>query len=85
MASKIEAQELEITNLKGRSLDEREEAAEKRSNDTEEMVNVLTSLDAATVLSSRVAEVPTGSGSIPTAGHPATGVPTDSDVVPNAE
>nr|GFC54554.1 hypothetical protein [Tanacetum cinerariifolium] len=31
-----------------------------------------------------VAEVPTGSGSIPTAGHPATGVPTDSDVVPNA-
>nr|GEV78842.1 putative ribonuclease H-like domain-containing protein [Tanacetum cinerariifolium] len=108
MASKIEAQELEITNLKvgvklledregggiaqsgddapikGRSLDEREEAAEKESNDTEEMVNVLTSLDAATVLSSGVAEVPTGSGSIPTAGPPATGVPTGSDVVPTA-
>nr|GEY98597.1 reverse transcriptase domain-containing protein [Tanacetum cinerariifolium] len=53
--------------IKGRSLDEGEEAAEKGSNDTEEMVNVLTSLDAATVLSSGVAEVPTGSGSIPTA------------------
>nr|GEV90223.1 hypothetical protein [Tanacetum cinerariifolium] len=34
----------------------------------------------ATVLSSGVAEVPTGSGSIPTAGLPATGVPTSSDV-----
>nr|GEY45506.1 hypothetical protein [Tanacetum cinerariifolium] len=53
--------------IKGRSLDEGEEAAEKGSNDTEEMVNVLTSLDAATVLSSGVAEVPTGSSSIPTA------------------
>nr|GFA49954.1 hypothetical protein [Tanacetum cinerariifolium] len=48
------------------------------------MVNVLTSLDAATVLSSGVAEVPTGSGSLPTAGHPATRVPTGSDVVPTA-
>nr|GEZ75130.1 hypothetical protein [Tanacetum cinerariifolium] len=78
------------------SLDEGEEAAEKRSNDTEEMVNVLTSLDAATVLTSGVsvsispvtkipiAEVPTGSGSIPTASPPGTGVPTGSDVVPTA-
>nr|GEV39500.1 hypothetical protein [Tanacetum cinerariifolium] len=70
--------------IKGRSLDEGEEAAEKGSNDTEEMVNVLTSLDAATVLSSGVAEVPTGSGSIPTVGPPATGVPTGSDVIPTA-
>nr|GEW14929.1 hypothetical protein [Tanacetum cinerariifolium] len=108
MASKIEAQELEITNLKarvklledregggiaqsgddapikGRSLDEEEEATEKGSNDTKEMVNVLTSLDAAIVLSSGVAEVPTGSGSIPTAGPPATGVPTGSDMIPTA-
>nr|GEX63538.1 hypothetical protein [Tanacetum cinerariifolium] len=38
----------------------------------------------ATVLSSRVAEVPIGSGFIPTAGPPATGVPTGSDVVPTA-
>nr|GEY25058.1 hypothetical protein [Tanacetum cinerariifolium] len=105
MASKIEAQELEITNLKarvklledrkgggiaqsgddapikGRSLDE---AAEKGSNDTEEIVNVLTSLDALTVLSSEVAKVPTSSGSIPIAGPPATGVPTGSDMIPTA-
>nr|GEY70573.1 hypothetical protein [Tanacetum cinerariifolium] len=39
----------------------REDAAEKGSNDTEEMVTVLTSLDAATVLSSGVAKVLTGS------------------------
>nr|GEV86853.1 retrovirus-related Pol polyprotein from transposon TNT 1-94 [Tanacetum cinerariifolium] len=108
MASKIEAQELEITNLKarvklledregggiaqfrddtpikGRSLDEGEEAAKKGSDDTAEMVTVLTSLDAPTVLSSEVAEVPTGSGSIPTSGPPATGIPTGSDVVPTS-
>nr|GEU41039.1 hypothetical protein [Tanacetum cinerariifolium] len=108
MASKIEAQEFEIINLKarvklledregggiahsgydslikGRSLDEGKEAAEKGSDDTEEMVTVLTSLDAATILSSGVAEVPTGSGSIPTASPPATGVPTGSEVVPTA-
>nr|GFA36047.1 leucine-rich repeat protein [Tanacetum cinerariifolium] len=77
MASKIEAQELEITNLKARV---------KLLEDSEggEMVTVLTSLDAATVLSSGVSEVPTGSGSIPTAGHPAIGVPTGSEVVPTA-
>nr|GEY70574.1 hypothetical protein [Tanacetum cinerariifolium] len=84
MASKIEAQELEITNLKARVklLEDSEKGAEKGSNDTKEMVNVLTSLDAATVLSSGVAKVPTGSGSIPTAGPPATRVPTGSEVVP---
>nr|GEV43339.1 reverse transcriptase domain-containing protein [Tanacetum cinerariifolium] len=70
----------ELTNL-WRRLDEEEEAAEKGSNDTEEMINVLTSMDAATILSSGIAEVPTGSGSIPTAGPPGTGVPTSSDVV----
>nr|GEV54930.1 copia protein [Tanacetum cinerariifolium] len=70
--------------IKGRSLDEGEEVVEKGSNNTEEMINVLTSMDAAIVLSSRVAKVPTGSSSIPTAGSPATGVPTGSDVVPTA-
>nr|GEV28993.1 hypothetical protein [Tanacetum cinerariifolium] len=92
--------------IKGMSLDEGEEATiersmEKGSNDTEEMINVLTSLDATTVLSCGVfvsispitevfvAEVPTGSGSIPTAspsgtGVPTGGVPTGSDVVPTA-
>nr|GFA64289.1 hypothetical protein [Tanacetum cinerariifolium] len=67
--------------IKGRRLDVGEEAAKRVSDDTEEMATVLTSMDAATVLSSRVAEVPTGSGSIPTAGPPATGVPTGSDVL----
>nr|GEU74965.1 hypothetical protein [Tanacetum cinerariifolium] len=87
------AQSGEDAPIKGRSFDEGEEAAierstEKGSNDTEEMVNVLTSLDVATVLSSGVsvsispvtevfvAEVPTGSGFIPTASPPGTGVPT---------
>nr|GEY56838.1 hypothetical protein [Tanacetum cinerariifolium] len=41
-------------------------------------------MDAATVLASGVAEVPTRSGSIPTASPPANEVPTGSDVVPNA-
>nr|GEW52467.1 hypothetical protein [Tanacetum cinerariifolium] len=117
MASKITAQDMEISQLKarvklledregggfaqsgedasikGRSLDKGEEAAikrstEKGSNDTEEMVNVLTSLNAATVLSSgvsvsispiievSVAEVPTCSCFIPTSSPPGTGVPT---------
>nr|GEU45468.1 hypothetical protein [Tanacetum cinerariifolium] len=108
MASKIEAQELEITNLKarvtlledregggiaqfgddapikGRSLDKGDEAAEKGSDDTAEMVTVLTSLDAATALSSGVDEVPTGSGSIPIAGPPTTGIATGSGMVPTA-
>nr|GEZ03650.1 hypothetical protein [Tanacetum cinerariifolium] len=70
--------------IKGRRLDEGEEAAEKGSNNTEEMINVLTSMDAATVLSSRVAEVPTGSGSIPTVGPPAAEVPTGSGSIPTA-
>nr|GFD27012.1 hypothetical protein [Tanacetum cinerariifolium] len=60
--------------IKGRSLDEGEEAAKTGSDDTVEMVTVLTSLDAATVLSSGVAEVPTGSEQ----------VPTGSEVVPTA-
>nr|GFD03069.1 hypothetical protein [Tanacetum cinerariifolium] len=47
-------------------LDEEEVAAEKASDDTEEMETVLTTMDAATVLASEAAEVPTGSGSIPT-------------------
>nr|GEU59046.1 putative ribonuclease H-like domain-containing protein [Tanacetum cinerariifolium] len=104
MASKIAAQELEITSLKaiinlledkdeggvepsgedatikGRSLETGEEASiekstERGSNDTEELVNVLSSLDAASILTSGVqmvsvppatevatVSVPTGSG-----------------------
>nr|GEY68526.1 hypothetical protein [Tanacetum cinerariifolium] len=73
-----EAQELEISMLKAKVklLKDREGGAEKGSNETEEMINVLTSMDASIVLSSGVAEVPTGSGSIPTVGPLAAGVPT---------
>nr|GEU86717.1 hypothetical protein [Tanacetum cinerariifolium] len=76
--------------IKGRSLETGEEAGIERSmnkgsNDTEEMVNVLTSLDAASILTSGVqvsvppaAEVPTVS--IPPAGE----VSTSSSMVPTA-
>nr|GEY73259.1 hypothetical protein [Tanacetum cinerariifolium] len=67
--------------IKGRNLDEREAAAERVSDDTEEMATVLTSMDTTTILASGAAKVPTGSGSIPTAGPPAAVVPTGSDVV----
>nr|GEZ67037.1 hypothetical protein [Tanacetum cinerariifolium] len=80
LAVKFEAQKIEIT----RNLDEGEATAERASDDIEEMPTVLTSMDAAIVLASRAAEVPTGSGSIPTAGPSATKVPTGSDVVPTA-
>nr|GFB79536.1 hypothetical protein [Tanacetum cinerariifolium] len=68
--------------IKGRSLDEGEAAAERVSNDLEEMATVLTSMDAAIVLAGGIA--PTGSGSIPTASPLADEVPTGSDVVPTA-
>nr|GEW22004.1 hypothetical protein [Tanacetum cinerariifolium] len=61
-----------------------DERTKRVSDDAEEMATVLTSMDAGTVLASGVAEVPTGSGSIPTADPSATGVPTGSDVVPTA-
>nr|GEX41475.1 hypothetical protein [Tanacetum cinerariifolium] len=81
--------------IKGRNLDEGEAAAKKVSDDTEEMATVLTSMDAVTILAAGVADVPTGSGSIPTASPdvptgsgsiPAASpqVPTGSDVVPTA-
>nr|GFC53973.1 hypothetical protein [Tanacetum cinerariifolium] len=82
LISKFEAQELEINRLKGRNLDEGEAAAERVSDDTEEMATVLTSMDAATVLASGVANVPTGSGSVPTASPSTAKVPTGSDVFP---
>nr|GEV71296.1 hypothetical protein [Tanacetum cinerariifolium] len=70
--------------IKGRNLDEGEAVVERVSNDTEEKATLLTSMDVATVLASRVAEVTTGSRSIPTIGPPAAEVPTGSDVVPTA-
>nr|GEZ72030.1 synaptobrevin, longin-like domain protein [Tanacetum cinerariifolium] len=62
------------TPIKGRNIDEGEAAAERASDDTEEMATVLTSMDTAIVLESGAAEFTTGSGSIPTAGPPATEV-----------
>nr|GEY43283.1 putative ribonuclease H-like domain-containing protein [Tanacetum cinerariifolium] len=68
--------------IKGRNFNEGEAVAERVSDDTKEMATILTSMDGATVLVGGAAEVPTGSGSIPTTGSPATEVPTGSDVVP---
>nr|GFA00272.1 hypothetical protein [Tanacetum cinerariifolium] len=47
--------------------------------DEEDIARVLTSIDVATVLAGRI-DVPTGSGSIPTAGPPATVISTGSEV-----
>nr|GFC74734.1 hypothetical protein [Tanacetum cinerariifolium] len=61
--------------IKGMSTNEGEAAAEKISNDSEEIARVLTFMDAATVLAGET-DVPTGSGFIPTAGPPATVIST---------
>nr|GFD50958.1 hypothetical protein [Tanacetum cinerariifolium] len=53
--------------IKGRSINKGEAAAERISNDAEEVARVLTYMDAATVLAGGI-DVPTGSGLIPTAG-----------------
>nr|GEZ46857.1 synaptobrevin, longin-like domain protein [Tanacetum cinerariifolium] len=63
---------------------QREVAAERISNDSEEIARVLTSMDAATVLVGGI-DVPTGNGSILTAGPPATDISTGSEVAPTAK
>nr|GFD59103.1 hypothetical protein [Tanacetum cinerariifolium] len=68
--------------IKGKSINEGETAAERISNDSEEIARVLTSMDAATVLAGGI-DVPTGSGSIPTASPPATVISTSSEVGPS--
>nr|GFD20311.1 hypothetical protein [Tanacetum cinerariifolium] len=65
------------------SINEGEAAAERISNDSEEVARILTSMDAATVLAEGI-DVPTGSGSILTAGPPATIISTGSEVGPTA-
>nr|GEV14582.1 hypothetical protein [Tanacetum cinerariifolium] len=65
--------------IKRRSINEGEAAAERVSNDSEEIARVLTSIDAATVLAGGI-DVPTGSGFIPTAGPPATVISTGSEI-----
>nr|GFD27852.1 hypothetical protein [Tanacetum cinerariifolium] len=52
--------------IKGRRLDEEEEAAERVNDDTEEMEIILTSMDAASILTSRGVQV------VPTAAEVAT-------------
>nr|GFB99496.1 hypothetical protein [Tanacetum cinerariifolium] len=69
--------------IKEKSIDEGGAAAERISNDSEEIPRVLTSMDAATVLAGGI-DVPTGSGFIPTAGLPATVISTSSKVGPTA-
>nr|GFD39422.1 hypothetical protein [Tanacetum cinerariifolium] len=69
--------------IKGRTINEGEAAAERISNDSEEIARVLTSKDAATVLAGGI-DVPTGSGFIPTAGPPVTIISTGSKVGPTA-
>nr|GFB18131.1 hypothetical protein [Tanacetum cinerariifolium] len=66
---------------KGKSINEGEAAAERTSDDSEELARVLTSIDAATVLAGGI-DVSTGSGSIPTAGPPAADISTISEVIP---
>nr|GFC66406.1 hypothetical protein [Tanacetum cinerariifolium] len=64
-----------MPQLMGRSNNEGEAAAERISNDSEEIARVLTSMDAATVLAEET-NVPIGSGFIPTAGPPTTVIST---------
>nr|GFC19545.1 hypothetical protein [Tanacetum cinerariifolium] len=61
-----------------------EAATERISNDSEEVARVLTSMDAAIVLA-RGIDVPTGSGSIPTAGPPATDMRMNKQIARDAE
>nr|GFD25234.1 hypothetical protein [Tanacetum cinerariifolium] len=76
----------EDATIKGRSLETGEEATvekstERGSNDTEELVNVLTSLDAANILTSGGVQVVSVS---PAAEVPTVSVPTGSGMVPTA-
>nr|GFB95801.1 hypothetical protein [Tanacetum cinerariifolium] len=64
-------------SIKRRSINEREVAAERISNDSEDIARVLTFIDATIVLAGGI-DVPTGSGCIPTAGPPATIISTGS-------
>nr|GFA57499.1 hypothetical protein [Tanacetum cinerariifolium] len=83
LTAKFQAQEVEINMLKERV--KMGAATERISDDSEEMATIFTSMDATTVLASRVIDVPTGSGSIPTAStHAEVSVPTGSEEVPTA-
>nr|GEX21627.1 hypothetical protein [Tanacetum cinerariifolium] len=77
----VAAQSEDDAPIKGRRLDEGEEAAKRFSDDTEEMATVLTSMDAASILTSGGVQV------VPTAVEVATAtvsIPTGSGVVSTA-
>nr|GEW52306.1 uncharacterized mitochondrial protein AtMg00810-like [Tanacetum cinerariifolium] len=80
----------EGATIKGRRLEIREEpgivrSTDNGSNDTEEMINVLTSLDAASILTSGVQVSVPPTAEVPTVSIPPVGqVPTGSGVVPTA-
>nr|GEV11915.1 hypothetical protein [Tanacetum cinerariifolium] len=76
-------QSIDDAPIKGRSINEGEATAERISDDSEELARVLTSMDVVTVLAGGI-DVPTGSGSIPTVGPPATDISTASEVTPTA-
>nr|GFB27521.1 hypothetical protein [Tanacetum cinerariifolium] len=69
--------------IKGRNINEGDATVERISNDSKEVVRVLTPIDAATVLAGGI-DVPTGSGSIPTTGLLASIISTGSEVGPTA-
>nr|GEZ16698.1 hypothetical protein [Tanacetum cinerariifolium] len=76
-------QSREDASIKGRSNNGGEAAAERISNDSEEIARVLTSIDVATVLAGEI-DVLADSGFIPTAGSLATIISTGSEVGPTA-
>nr|GEY04518.1 ribonuclease H-like domain, reverse transcriptase, RNA-dependent DNA polymerase [Tanacetum cinerariifolium] len=82
MVAKFEAQELDINSRKARIqvLEDKDRRVAEQSEDDAPIKG--RRLDVGEEASKRF--IPTGSGSIPTAGPPATEVPTGSDVVPTA-
>nr|GFD31490.1 hypothetical protein [Tanacetum cinerariifolium] len=91
LLAKFQAQEVEIIRLKERVkiFEDKEGVIGDISGDDapikgrKDIARVLTSIDATTVLAGET-NVPTSSGSIPTAGPPATTVSTGSEVGPTA-
>nr|GEY70757.1 synaptobrevin, longin-like domain protein [Tanacetum cinerariifolium] len=67
----LEDREAVATKHSGEDVPIKGRTTERISNDSEEIVRVLTSMDATTVLAGET-DAPTGSGFIPTAGPPAT-------------
>nr|GFA95693.1 hypothetical protein [Tanacetum cinerariifolium] len=82
LLAKFQAQEVEILKLKERVkvLEDKEGIAATRSGDDAPIKG----RNAATVLAGGIDDVPTGSGSIPTACPSAADIPTSSEVVPAA-